>query len=72
MMNMSAPLDPIVMQALPKGSIMLSSEGNVFEIVVEEKSVRVNGVRLVSFAVVTGLHGMFLSTITGGLKESRN
>jgi hypothetical protein len=57
MMNMSAPLDPTVLQALPRGPIMLSSEGNIFEIVIESQSLTINGLALVPFAVLTGLHG---------------
>ena len=57
MRNMSAPLDPTVLQALPRGPIMLSSEGNMFEIVIESQSLTINGLALVPFAVLTGLHG---------------
>jgi L-lysine 2,3-aminomutase len=68
MMNMSAPLDPIVLQALPKGPIMLSSEGNMFEIVIESRNVKVNGLALVPFAVLTGLHGKFSEPISKELE----
>ncbi|KAH7084117.1 hypothetical protein FB567DRAFT_75732 [Paraphoma chrysanthemicola] len=52
----SAPLDPRVLGSLPDGPIVLSSEGNSFRIVVKEASVEVNGLGLVPFAVLTGLH----------------
>jgi hypothetical protein len=65
MMNMgqdnqtSAPLDPAVLQALPRGPITLLSEGNMFEVVIETQSLKINGLALVPFAVLTGLHGGF-------------
>jgi hypothetical protein len=68
MMNMgqtnrtNAPLDSTVLQALPRGPIMLSSEGNMFEIVIESQSLKVNGLALVPFAVLTGLHGMSITS----------
>ncbi|KAL1795620.1 hypothetical protein ACET3X_005844 [Alternaria dauci] len=55
----SPPLDPTVLQALPRGPIVLSSEGNMFEIIVERQSLKINGLALVPFAVITGLHVLF-------------
>ncbi|KAI4698970.1 hypothetical protein J4E81_004860 [Alternaria sp. BMP 2799] len=52
-------LDPTVLQALPRGPITVSSEGNMFEIVIESQSVKINGLALVPFAVITGLHILF-------------
>jgi hypothetical protein len=69
MMNMgsvnqsSTLLDPTVLQALPRGPIMLSSEGNSFEIVIENQSLKVNGLAPVPFAVLTGLHGMLITPL---------
>jgi hypothetical protein len=57
MTQAGTPLDPIVLQALPRGPITLSSEGNMFEIVIESQSLKINGLALVPFAVITGLHG---------------
>ena len=57
--KINTPLDPIVLQALPKGPIKLSSEGNMFEVTIESQSLKVNGLALVPFAVLTGLHGEF-------------
>lgn len=51
------PLDSTVLQALPRGPIVLSSEGNMFEIVIESQSLKINGLALIPFAVITGLHG---------------
>jgi hypothetical protein len=50
-------LDPTVLQALPRGPITVSSEGNMFEIVIESQSVKINGLAIIPFAVITGLHG---------------
>ncbi|KAG9195272.1 hypothetical protein G6011_00392 [Alternaria panax] len=52
-------LDPTVLQALPRGPITISSEGNMFEIVIESQSLKINGLALVPFAVITGLHVLF-------------
>jgi hypothetical protein len=57
MAQASPPLDPTVLQALPRGPITLSSEGNMFEIVIENQSLKINGLGFVPFAVITGLHG---------------
>ncbi|CAN9418360.1 unnamed protein product [Alternaria alternata] len=53
------PLDSTVLQALPRGPIVLSSEGNMFEIVIESQSLKINGLALIPFAVITGLHVLF-------------
>ncbi|KAI4663055.1 uncharacterized protein J4E79_004368 [Alternaria viburni] len=52
-------LDPTVLQALPRGPITVLSEGNMFEIIIESQSVKINGLALVPFAVITGLHVLF-------------
>ncbi|KAF1939792.1 hypothetical protein EJ02DRAFT_513567 [Clathrospora elynae] len=58
-MMTGAPLDPVVMHALPQGPITLSSEGNQFEVVIQEQSLKINGLALVPFAVLTALHVLF-------------
>ncbi|KAF1836476.1 hypothetical protein BDW02DRAFT_238432 [Decorospora gaudefroyi] len=58
-MAMSVPLESTVLQALPRGPITLSSEGNMFEIVIQSQSLKVNGLALMPFAVLTGLHVLF-------------
>ncbi|KAH7071834.1 hypothetical protein BKA63DRAFT_418271 [Paraphoma chrysanthemicola] len=55
----SAPLDPRVLGSLPDGPIVLSSEGNTFQVVIKQASVEINGLKLVPFAVLTGLHVLF-------------
>jgi hypothetical protein len=57
MTQASPPLDPTVLQALPRGRITISSEGNMFEIVIESKSLKINGLAFIPFAIITGLHG---------------
>lgn len=56
----SVPLDGAVLRALPQGQITLFNDGNNFEIVIQDQSVKVNGLELVPFAVVTGLHSKIL------------
>ncbi|KAI1526875.1 hypothetical protein PtrCC142_008902 [Pyrenophora tritici-repentis] len=52
----SVPLDGAVLRALPQGQITLFNAGNNFEVVIRDASVKVNGLDLVPFAVVTALH----------------
>lgn len=59
----AVPLDSAVLRALPQGQITLSNNGNTFEIVIQDQSVKVNGLKLVPFAVLTGLHSKFLAHI---------
>ncbi|KAI1539769.1 hypothetical protein PtrSN002B_008844 [Pyrenophora tritici-repentis] len=55
----SVPLDGAVLRALPQGQITLFNAGNNFEVVIRDASVKVNGLDLVPFAVVTALHILF-------------
>ncbi|EFQ87027.1 hypothetical protein PTT_17605 [Pyrenophora teres f. teres 0-1] len=55
----SVPLDGAVLRALPQGQIKLFNAGNNFEVMIRDASVKVNGLGLVSFAVVTALHIVF-------------
>lgn len=51
------PLDPTILQILPKGPITVTSEGNNFEVVLENRSIKINGQILTQFATLTALHG---------------
>lgn len=51
------PLDPQVLQALPKGPVNITLNGNTFEIVLQDQDVKVNGQELKVFVVLTALHG---------------
>jgi hypothetical protein len=55
-MSMGVPLDPTVLQALPRGPINLSSDGNIFEVSIESQSLHINGIAFIPFAVITALH----------------
>lgn len=51
------PLDNQTLAALPKDPIRISSEGNTFEINIQNTDVTVNGMKILPFAIVTSLHG---------------
>jgi hypothetical protein len=57
MMKSQVPLDPRVTQSLPEGPIEIRSEGNTFRIVLRDADIRINGLAIVSFGVLTALHG---------------
>ncbi|KAF2472801.1 uncharacterized protein BDR25DRAFT_366007 [Lindgomyces ingoldianus] len=50
------PLDNRTLDALPKEPIVITSEGNRFEIKIQNSQVKINEMALVPFAVVTALH----------------
>jgi hypothetical protein len=72
MAQLGQTLDPTVVQALPRGPITISSEGNTFEIVIESQRVKINGLALVPFAVITGLHGKLYPKLLGGSRLVAN
>ncbi|KAL6160798.1 hypothetical protein ACJBU6_01317 [Exserohilum turcicum] len=55
------PLDPQVLQALPKGPVNITLNGNTFEIVLQDQDVKVNGQELKVFVVLTALHVLFVT-----------
>lgn len=52
----AVPLDNATLTALPKEPISILSEGNKFEISIQDTKVTVNGMAIVPFAVLTALH----------------
>ncbi|KAF2196049.1 hypothetical protein GQ43DRAFT_436338 [Delitschia confertaspora ATCC 74209] len=49
-------LSPSTLAALPKDPIILHSEGSTFDISLHTKAVKINGLHLISFSVITALH----------------
>ena len=60
--NSSAGLDNQTLALLPKDPITVTSEGNTFQITIQDMQVTINGLKIVPFAVLTALHGMRLGT----------
>ena len=54
--NSGIPLDSTILQILPRGPITVISQGNNFEVVLDNRSVKINGQNLTLFAILTGLH----------------
>lgn len=59
----SPSLDAAVLRTLPQGPITLFNDGNNFEVVIRNSSVKVNGLDLVPFAVVTALHSKIMAPV---------
>jgi hypothetical protein len=60
----SLPLDNSTLAALPKGPLMVMSQGNKFTITIADQSVAINGLQLKPFAVLTGLHSKLTQQIS--------
>lgn len=52
----SVPLDNRTLAALPKEPIVIISEGNKFEVKIQNTAITVNGIPIKRFAIITGLH----------------
>ena len=57
----SVQLDSAVLRVLPQGPITLFNDGNNFEVVIRNSTVKVNGLELIPFAVVTALHSKLMA-----------
>lgn len=55
----AVPFDNATLAALPKEPISILSEGNKFEITIQDTKVTINEMAIVPFAVVTALHIVF-------------
>jgi hypothetical protein len=55
----AVPLDNQTLAALPKGPIIIKSQGNQYEIKIHNTEIMINGISLLSFAVFSALHGMW-------------
>jgi hypothetical protein len=53
----AVPLDSQTLAALPKDPVTIMSEGNKFEIKIQNTEITINGMQILPFTILTSLHG---------------